>query len=231
MGSGRPSLAQSYQSAQPKCVCGTRSTRRKPKIERWRDEIVRCELIQPFKQIYREQYVLTPAELDSGQRSSRFAKHVLRVDQLFALMKGRGWQAKWMGSFHEGRSVTPRLILAEGRYRFGFDLALDSEHGFNDCAVSGSVHFDQLVGKSWRPLDLVNVPPLVFSEAMRDVDLFVSIATVANDPNWPAQRLQGAEHAAWDARAHGAPTPSSGSATRSADTYSSNLKDCQSMCA
>lgn len=28
------------------------------------------------------------------------------------------------------------------------------------------------------------VPPLVFSEIMRDVDMFVGVASVANDPNW-----------------------------------------------
>src|SRR5262249_43243533 len=28
------------------------------------------------------------------------------------------------------------------------------------------------------------IPPLVFSEIMRDVDLFVGVASVGNDPNW-----------------------------------------------
>ena len=32
------------------------------------------------------------------------------------------------------------------------------------------------------PLD--DVPPLAFSEVMRDVDLFVGVASVGNDPNW-----------------------------------------------
>jgi hypothetical protein len=31
---------------------------------------------------------------------------------------------------------------------------------------------------------LEQVPTLVFSEIMRDVDLFVGVASVANDPNW-----------------------------------------------
>jgi hypothetical protein len=29
-----------------------------------------------------------------------------------------------------------------------------------------------------------DVPPLVFSEVMRDVDLFVGVASIGNDPNW-----------------------------------------------
>ena len=46
-----------------------------------------------------------------------------------------------------------------------------------------------------EPLDLRLVPPLVFSEIMRDVDLFVGVASVANDPTWfdggPDARYQG----------------------------------------
>jgi hypothetical protein len=34
------------------------------------------------------------------------------------------------------------------------------------------------------PLPLDTIPPLVFSEVMRDVDLFVGVASVGNDPNW-----------------------------------------------
>jgi hypothetical protein len=34
------------------------------------------------------------------------------------------------------------------------------------------------------PLPLTEVPPLAFSEIMRDVDLFVGVASIGNDPNW-----------------------------------------------
>jgi hypothetical protein len=34
------------------------------------------------------------------------------------------------------------------------------------------------------PLALDQVPPLVFSEILRDVDMFVGVASVANDPHW-----------------------------------------------
>jgi hypothetical protein len=35
-----------------------------------------------------------------------------------------------------------------------------------------------------EPMPLKEVPPLVFSEIMRDVDLFVGVASIANDPTW-----------------------------------------------
>src|SRR5207244_328439 len=34
------------------------------------------------------------------------------------------------------------------------------------------------------PLPLEQVPPLVLSEILRDVDLFVGVASVGNDPTW-----------------------------------------------
>ena len=45
-------------------------------------------------------------------------------------------------------------------------------------------------GPGWQrpmlaePLPLAEIPPLVFSEIMRDVDLFVGVASVGNDPAW-----------------------------------------------
>jgi hypothetical protein len=35
-----------------------------------------------------------------------------------------------------------------------------------------------------EPLPLEQIPALVFSEIMRDVDLFVGVASVGNDPTW-----------------------------------------------
>ena len=35
-----------------------------------------------------------------------------------------------------------------------------------------------------EPVPLAEIPALVFSEVMRDVDLFVGVASLGNDPNW-----------------------------------------------
>jgi hypothetical protein len=34
------------------------------------------------------------------------------------------------------------------------------------------------------PLPLAEMPPLVLSEVLRDVDFFVGVASVGNDPTW-----------------------------------------------
>jgi hypothetical protein len=51
-------------------------------------------------------------------------------------------------------------------------------------ASGGGYGRTQPHGEGDRPLALEEVPPLVFSEVMRDVDLFVGVASVGNDPTW-----------------------------------------------
>ena len=53
-----------------------------------------------------------------------------------------------------------------------------------------------------QPLPLAEVPTLVFSEIMRDVDLFVGVASVGNDPTWRDGRSV-EQHAAWQRHAFG----------------------------
>ena len=60
----------------------------------------------------------------------------------------------------------------------------------------------------WRqaeaePLPLAEIPPLVFSEIMRDVDLFVGVASVGNDPAWADGGRRDAERYAWNLHAFG----------------------------
>ena len=44
---------------------------------------------------------------------------------------------------------------------------------------------------------LVDVPPVIFSEAMRDVDLFVAVTSLANDPGWADGGPQGRHGGYW----------------------------------
>jgi hypothetical protein len=70
------------------------------------------------------------------------------------------------------------------------ECALDGDNleaGYNDNGVCLYVATDQVrfrrVGEP-EPLPLAEVPALAFSEAMRDVDLFVGVASVGADPTW-----------------------------------------------
>jgi hypothetical protein len=53
-----------------------------------------------------------------------------------------------------------------------------------ECAATDRLWFDRRVGGAWRTAPLTEVPAIVLSEAMRDVDLFVSVTSIAADPHW-----------------------------------------------
>src|SRR5262249_61386095 len=54
-----------------------------------------------------------------------------------------------------------------------------------------------------QPLALEAVPPLVFSEIMRDVDLFVGVAGVGNDPSWSDGGPGGRYRTYWESYSFG----------------------------
>ncbi|MFC4056788.1 DUF4132 domain-containing protein [Planomonospora corallina] len=153
-------------------------------VRAWRETVQDRELRQPFKQAFREVYLLTPAEEAAGTRSGRFAEHVVDYRRLRALFKDRGWQSDFMGPWDGGHdNGNARRVLAGGRWRATLDHHLyDEGH-----AITGEVRFDRLTGGAWRQAPLAEVPALVFSEAMRDVDLFVAVASITVDPRWADQ--------------------------------------------
>jgi hypothetical protein len=54
-------------------------------------------------------------------------------------------------------------------------------------AHAGGGGYEQWLGADQRPVEplpLDTVPALVFSEVMRDIDLFVGVASIGNDPTW-----------------------------------------------
>ena len=58
----------------------------------WRSRLLTELVVQPFRQAFRETYVITPAEERTTTHSDRFAGHVFRQTQARALMKRRGWR-------------------------------------------------------------------------------------------------------------------------------------------
>jgi hypothetical protein len=154
----------------------------------WRQFLQRHEITQPFKQAYREVYLLTDAERRTATYSNRFAAHVLRQSQFAALCTQRGWTYRLMGSWDGGGDTTPSVELPAWKLRAEYWLTGgegDEDDRFN--AVAQHVFTDQVrfykAGES-EPMPIADVPPLALSEVMRDVDLFVGVASLGNDPNW-----------------------------------------------
>ncbi|SEL47433.1 DUF4132 domain-containing protein [Streptacidiphilus jiangxiensis] len=148
----------------------------------WRDRLVSAELRQPFKQVFRESYPLTAAERASGDHSLRFAAHLVHYRRLFALFRARGWRSNLLGPWDGGGDDTAKRTLAGGAWQVRLAHALSDDDP--ELAVTGRVRFARRTQSGWCDARLEEVPPLVFSEAMRDVDLFVAVTSIAADPDW-----------------------------------------------
>jgi hypothetical protein len=156
-------------------------------IRAWRDLLTERRVRQPFKQAFREIYLLTPAEEETRTYSNRFAAHVVYYRQLYALVNGRGWTTPMLGPWDGGDTGEAEGFLAGGTWRVGLRHDYLDRQPSDDgveCAGTDRVWFDRLRDGAWRTAPLAEVPPVVFSEAMRDVDLFVSVTSIAADPTW-----------------------------------------------
>ena len=177
--------------------------RPREEVRAWRERLAELGVTQPFKQAHREIYVLTDAELGTGTYSNRFAAHVLRQHQLAALLRERGWrytlQGKWDSHNTPSRAVPGTDLVCEYFVEAAWETEETSEMGIFLHVLTDQVRF---VTGEGQPVPLAQVPALVFSELMRDVDLFVGVCSVGNDPTWHDQGPQ-VGRAYWQSYAFG----------------------------
>lgn len=176
-------------------------------IAAWRDWLERHAVTQPFKQAHREVYLLTDAERATGTYSNRFAAHILRQHQFHSLAAVRGWRNRlrlmvddsappavrelprwglraeyWIHG--EGEDTTEsgsHLRLSTDQVRF---YPLDAPENRAHCYGGEYSMWLRDGAEPVAPVPLADVPPLVLTEVLRDVDLFVGVASVGNDPTW-----------------------------------------------
>jgi hypothetical protein len=159
-------------------------------VESWQDWLERHTVTQPFKQAHREVYVLTDAERTTGTYSNRFASHILRQHQFLALCHQRGWRYQLQGGFDGANVPTIELPRWDLAVEYWVEPIVDGEESMSPSGMSLFVSSDQVRFRrlrAWEPIPLTEVPALVFSELMRDVDLFVAVCSVGNDPTWADQ--------------------------------------------
>ncbi|MGW3368607.1 DUF4132 domain-containing protein [Streptosporangium canum] len=154
----------------------------------WRDHLLEIGLRQPYKQAFREVYLLTPAEEETRDHSRRFADHLLRYGQAKALLTERGWTGMTLGHWDAAGGSGQCTAAKElpGGLTATWDFHLD-EHSYErdgygttaSICVSGDIRF--LAGIS--PVPLAEVPPLILSEALRDADLAVGVTSTGLDPD------------------------------------------------
>jgi hypothetical protein len=135
----------------------------------WQHDCFASERIQPFKQVFRELYVLTQNETRVGDEaaSSRYSGQQVQPRQALALFGQRGW----VNSQEEGVRRT--------FHDAGLTARVDFNGGYLTPAEVEGLTIDRVSFTrrgTWTPLPLVEVPPRIFSEVMRDLDLVVSVA-------------------------------------------------------
>jgi hypothetical protein len=157
------------------------------KVLAWRDWIENQNITQPFKQAYREVYLVTPPELRTETYSNRFAAQILRQHQFNALAKQRGWHYHLQGQW-DSHNV-PFRDLPNWNYRIEFwvDVVTD-DTAVTDVGMYLYISTDQVrFYEAGQEVRVEQVPLLLFSELMRDVDLFVGVCSIGNDSNWQDQ--------------------------------------------
>lgn len=172
----------------------------------WRTFLQDREVTQPFKQAHREIYIITDAELRTSTYSNRFAAHVIRQQQFRALCQQRGWKVGLVGTWDSGGDTTPTLELPRYGLRVQFWVDAANAGDVDDTGVITHLTTDQArfyrAGEA-EPLRLSDVPALVFSEVMRDIDLFVAVCSVGNDPAWQDRGEGGGMGDYWHAYSFG----------------------------
>lgn len=145
-------------------------------VMKWRQILQKYKIAQPIKQAYREVYILTEAEANTRTYSNRFAAHILKNYQFGALCKLRNW--KGFNQFHGGG--TPELTIKNHKIKVQYYVDFAHYDNSGQYLTTDQVRFY----KNNEQMDLVDVPKILFSEALRDVDMFVGVCSIGNDAAW-----------------------------------------------
>jgi hypothetical protein len=141
----------------------------------WQAEIIKRQIVQPFKQVFREQYVLTPVEASATYSSARLAGRRMRGRQAMAVLANLGWVIDSYG--------TVRKPFYEHGFAAQFQTGayFDRYDEGDDRATTGALEFWPLRFEGYHPgaeqrIPLAQIPALVFSEVLRDLDTVTVIA-------------------------------------------------------
>lgn len=139
----------------------------------WQSACFDRRIVQPFKQVFRELYVVVDKEKGPHGESRRYEGHAVKPQQALAILGKRGWV------HHPDEGLHRVYHAADCVAWLSFEEYFHHAGELQQATVS-AVRFTNKAGK---PLPIENVEPRIFSEAMRDVDLIVSVAHITGtDP-------------------------------------------------
>ena len=123
-------------------------------------------IIQPFKQVFRELYIKTEEETQAF-RSTRYAGNQIQPRQTKACLKSRRWvcdiEAGLQKVYYKENIIASIYALADWF----------SPADIEAPTLEWVEFFNRKTGRAMR---IEEVPDIIFSEVMRDVDLAVSVA-------------------------------------------------------
>ncbi len=137
---------------------------------RWAEfqrQLIGEKRVQPFKQVFRELYVPSNDEKLDGFTSMRYAGHQIQPRKAAALLRTRGW----MPVAHTGLQKVFHRENLIARVAAEVDWLAPSE--VESPALGGVLFLNRRTEKA---VPFAEIPPRLFSETMRDVDLVVSVA-------------------------------------------------------
>ncbi|MBL8320793.1 MAG: DUF4132 domain-containing protein, partial [Acinetobacter sp.] len=150
-------------------------------VQAWRGFFMAQKIQQPFKQAFREVYAVSETEA-AGAQSLRFAYHYLQQPKFKAVANARGWHYDIQGGW-DNFSMPSRHFSRQGIVAA---LRIGLPEG-NDLMGASGVYLyiktQEIVFKARQgaELNLAEVPKLVFSEAMRDIDYFIQGCSIGMD--------------------------------------------------
>lgn len=147
----------------------------------WQQDCFDKSRTQPFKQLFRELYLPTATE-QTEKISKRYEGHQVNPRQSIALFGQRGW----VTAPEEGvrRTFHQEGLIASIEFANGFSTPLEVE----GLTLYGVCFY---LRDKWEPLPITDIPPRLFSEVMRDLDLVVSVAHIGGvDPEASASTVE-----------------------------------------
>ena len=133
----------------------------------WMHRLYAKTCVQPFKQVFREYYPLTEEERRERTISRRYAGNQIQARRAVGMLRGRGWTVDYELGLQ-------KVFYREDLVVHIFALADWFSPSDIEAPTIETVQFTRRHG--FEPVALEDVPPVLFSEVMRDIDLVVSAA-------------------------------------------------------
>lgn len=124
------------------------------------------QIRQPFKQVFRELYVKLQEELEKGE-SMLFSGNQIQPQKTVGVLRGRRWVADYddgMQKVYYKENIVARIYAMADWFSPG-DIEAPT--------LEWVVFLDRKTGKTMK---IKEIPEIIYSEVMRDVDLAVSVA-------------------------------------------------------